>query len=77
MNTSVMDASLYFYRQHKYSLIVIAAGMMLLVIVSFPLLEMIGRPIFGQGISGSIKLVSTGLLGRSVIFRLHLYLRQH
>jgi len=57
MNTSVMDASLYFYRQHKYSLIVIAAGMMLLVIVSFPLLEMIGRPIFGQGISGSINFV--------------------
>jgi len=57
MNTSVMDSSLHFYRQHRYSLIVVAAATMLLVIVLFPLLEMLSRPLFGQGIPGSINYV--------------------
>ena len=57
MNTSVMDISLHFYRHHRYSFIVVAAAVMLLVIVSFPLLEMLSRPLFGQGIPGSINYV--------------------
>ena len=57
MNTSVMDIPLHFYRHHRYSFIVIAAAMMLLIIVSFPLLEMLSRPLFGQGIPGSINFV--------------------
>ena len=57
MNTSVMDTSLHFYRHHRYSFIVVAAAIMLLVIVSFPLLEMLSRPLFGQGIPGSINFV--------------------
>jgi len=57
MNTSVMDTSLRLYRRHKFSFIVSAAAAMLLVIVLLPLLEMLGRPIFGQGIPGSINYV--------------------
>lgn len=57
MNTSVTNISAYLYRRHKYSFIVLAAGAMLLVIMLFPLLEMLGRPIFGQGIPGSINYV--------------------
>jgi len=57
MNTSVMDIPMHFYRHRRYSFIVIAAAMMLLIIVSFPLLEMLSRPLFGQGIPGSINFV--------------------
>jgi len=57
MNTSVMDTSLRLSRRHKFSFIVSAAAAMLLVIVLLPLLEMLGRPIFGQGIPGSINYV--------------------
>ena len=57
MNTSVMDIPLHYYRHRRYSFIVIAAALMLLIIVSFPLLEMLSRPLFGQGIPGSINFV--------------------
>lgn len=57
MNTSVMHASILLYRRHKYSLVVVAAALMLLVIVLLPLLEMAARPLFGQGIPGSINYV--------------------
>jgi C4-dicarboxylate transporter DctM subunit len=57
MNTSVMDISVHFYRQHRYSLIVVAAAAMLLIIVFLPLLEILSRPVFGQGIPGSINYV--------------------
>ena len=48
---------MHFYRQHRYSLIVIAAAVMLLLIVLLPLLEILSRPIFGQGFPGSINYV--------------------
>jgi len=57
MNTSTMDISVHFYRQHKYSLTVVAAAAMLMVIVFLPLLEILSRPLFGQGIPGSINYV--------------------
>lgn len=57
MNTTVMHASMQLYRRHKYSFVVMAAAAMLLVIVSLPLLEMVSRPLFGQGIPGSINYV--------------------
>jgi len=57
MNTSIMHASVLLYRRHKYSFVVILAAAMLLVIVLLPLLEIVSRPIFGQGIPGSINYV--------------------
>ncbi len=57
MNTSVMHVSMLLYRRHKYSFVVILAATMLLVIVLLPLLEILCRPLFGQGIPGSINYV--------------------
>jgi tripartite ATP-independent transporter DctM subunit len=57
MNTSALNISMHLYRHHKYGFIVMAAAAMLLVIVALPLLEMMGRPILGQGIPGSINYV--------------------
>lgn len=57
VSASVMHTSMMLYRRHKYGFIVIAAAVMLLIIVSLPLLEMVSRPLFGQGIPGSINYV--------------------
>ncbi len=57
MNTSVMHTSIMLYRRHKYSFVVIVAAAMLLVIMLLPLLEIVSRPLFGQGIPGSINYV--------------------
>lgn len=57
MNTWVINVPVRLYHEHKYGFIVVAAAAMLAVIVLLPLLEMIGRPLFGQGIPGSINYV--------------------
>jgi tripartite ATP-independent transporter DctM subunit len=46
-----------FYREHKFSFVAASAAVMLLLIILLPLLEIGSRPIFGQGISGSINYV--------------------
>ena len=45
------------FKRHPGSFISACAAIMLLIIVLFPLLEMGSRPVFGQGISGSINFV--------------------
>ena len=52
-----MSISLSLYRRHKCSLTAVAAATTLLVIVLLPLLEIAGRALFGEGISGSINYV--------------------
>jgi C4-dicarboxylate transporter DctM subunit len=47
----------HYYTQHRFSFILACATVMLLAIVLLPLLEIGSRPIFGQGISGSINYV--------------------
>ena len=57
MNVPAMSIPMHLYRRHKYSLTAVAAAVILLVIVLLPLLEIAGRALFGQGISGSINYV--------------------
>jgi tripartite ATP-independent transporter DctM subunit len=57
MIATAVNFSRHVYRQHKYSVIAVAAAAMLLLIVTLPLLEMIGRPIFARGVPGSINYV--------------------
>ena len=54
---SVMKTLLGLYRQHRFEFIVACAAMILLVIVVLPLVEIGSRPVFGQGVSGSINYV--------------------
>jgi C4-dicarboxylate transporter DctM subunit len=57
MNTSSMDLSLRLFRRHRCGIVLVASTAVLLVILLLPLVEMVGRPLFGQGISGSINYV--------------------
>jgi len=52
-----MSISVQLFRRHKYGFTVVTAALMLLVIMLLPLLEIICRPLFGQGIPGSINYV--------------------
>ena len=47
----------HLYKEHKFSLVAASAAIMLLLIMLLPLLEIGSRPIFGQGISGSLNYV--------------------
>jgi len=58
MNTlKQMDTLKQLFKRHPGGFIVACAAIMLLLIVLLPLLEMGSRPVFGQGISGSINFV--------------------
>jgi len=57
MNVPAMSVPIHLYRRHKYSFTAVMAATTLAVIVLLPLLEIAGRALFGEGISGSINYV--------------------
>ena len=52
-----MSTLLHFFRNRPGHFVVVCASIMLITIMLLPLLEMVSRPVFGRGVSGSINYV--------------------
>lgn len=57
MITQALTAGTHYYRNHRLRGLATLAGVLLAVIVLLPALETLARPLFGQGIAGSINFV--------------------